>query len=109
MGSNKRYASSSDAGMAAKILDRVAHDGPLQSLTPAELQLDRMPLTVDPRPHRHVQAWVRFGTTPVQVDAIACRWTSQAVGIEFEAGGRKHRCWVWAGAVEEIERSHGSE
>ncbi|WEG08622.1 hypothetical protein PU630_15460 [Microbacterium horticulturae] len=93
--------------MSAKILDRVAHDGPLQSLTPEELQLDRMPLTMDPRPQRHVRAWVRFGT-PVKVDAIACRWTSQAVGIELEAGGRKHRCWVWAGAVEEIDHAHGS-
>ncbi|WP_404430737.1 hypothetical protein LG299_12580 [Microbacterium lacus] len=103
MGTNRRYAASVDARMDARILDRMASDGELQTLTAAELQLDVLPLTVDPKPHRRVRAWVRFGATPVRVDAVAVRWTPAAVGVQFEAAGRTHRCWVWAGAVDEIE------
>ncbi|WP_340638584.1 hypothetical protein [Microbacterium protaetiae] len=92
-----------DAGIDTKILDRVSGDGPLQSLTPAELALDREPLTIDPSPSRRVRAWVRFGDTPIRVEAVACRWTAQAVGIEFEAAGKRVRCWVWQGAAEEVD------
>ena len=59
-----------------------------------------MPLTIDPQPCRRVKAWVRFGDTPVRVDAVAARWTARAVGIEFAVKGVTHRCWVWEGAVE---------
>lgn len=102
MGTNRRYAAQIDARMDARILDRIASDGELQTLTAAELQLDILPLTIDPKPSRRVQAWVRFGATPVRVEAVAVRWTSTAVGIQFEAAGRTHRCWVWSGAVDEV-------
>ena len=102
MGTNRRYADAVDRQMNERVLQRITAEGPLQTLTSMELQLDRMPLTIDPQPRRRVRAWVRFGSTPVQVEAIAARWTEHAVGIEFEAGGRHHRCWVWASAVEEV-------
>ena len=60
-----------------------------------------MPLTIDPQPHRELKAWVRFGDTPVRVDAVAARWTADAVGIVFFVGEKEHRSWVWNGAVEE--------
>lgn len=91
--------------MSDRILERVTADGPLDSLTPTELRLDEVPLTIDPRPSRRVKAWVRFGATPVRVDAVALRWTPDAVGIGFEVSGQKFRCWVWSGAVEEIQPS----
>lgn len=99
MGSNKRYADYYDGLMDARILDRIAATaGPLQSLTPAELELDQLPVTVDPHP-RPVHAWVRFGPTAVRVDAEACRWTDRAVGISFTIGEHEYHAWVWSSAV----------
>lgn len=45
---------------------------------------------------------MRFGDTPVQVDAVAARWTADAVGIVFTIDGHEHRCWVWSSAVDEV-------
>ena len=99
VGSNRRYSDHFDGLMDARILDRIAATaGPLQSLTDAELELDREPLTISPQPHP-VRAWVRFGSTAIRVDAEACRWTERAVGIRFNAGGRELRAWVWSSAV----------
>jgi hypothetical protein len=100
LGTNRRYAAAVDARMNERALQVTARDAPLQTLTPLELRLDEVPLTVDPRPRRKVKAWVRFGETPVLVDAIAARWTPSAVGIIFTLDGQECRCWVWAGAVD---------
>jgi hypothetical protein len=105
VGTNRRYADAIDRRMNERVLQSVARDAPLQSLTDTELRLDEMPLTVDPKPHRKVRAWVRFGNVPVQVDAVAARWTPSAVGIMFTIGDQTHRCWVWVGAVDEITAS----
>lgn len=101
MGTNRRYANSIDARMNERVLQSVARGARLQTLTPLELRLDETPLTIDPRPRRRVRAWVRFGDTPVQVDAVAARWTADAVGIVFSIDGQEHRCWVWASALDE--------
>ena len=54
--------------MDQRILERIARqDGPLQSLTREELELERAPFTRDPQP-KQVRAWVRFGETAVTVD-----------------------------------------
>jgi hypothetical protein len=99
VGTNRRYADHYDQLVDARILDRIAAAvGPLQSLTDAELELDREPVTIAPRPQA-VRAWVRFGPTAVRVDAEACRWTERAVGIRFTVGGRELRAWVWSSAV----------
>ncbi|MFJ6680206.1 hypothetical protein ACIQLK_13915 [Microbacterium sp. NPDC091382] len=87
--------------MDARILQGIARDAPLQSLTPDELRLHEVTLTIDPKNLRKVKAWVRFGETPVRVDAVAARWTPSAVGITFVVDGHEHRCWVWVGAVDE--------
>lgn len=102
MGTNRRYATAIDANMDARILQGIARDAPLQSLTREELRLNEVPLTVDPKRRRRVKAWVRFGGTPVRVEAVAARWTPSAVGITFAVNGREHRCWVWIGAVDEV-------
>lgn len=98
MGSNRRYADQIDARMNARIVDVVQSSGPLQCLTDAELELDRMPFTRDPQP-KPVKAWVRFGNVPVLVDAVACSWTPYAVAIRFEIDGAAHQTWVWTSAV----------
>lgn len=103
MGSNRRYADAVDARMNERALQVTARDSPLQSLSPEELRLDEVPLTVDPKPRRRVKAWVRFGETPVRVEAVAARWTPSAVGIVFRVDETEHRCWVWVGAVDELE------
>lgn len=102
MGTSKRYAHAVDAQINNRALEVVARDAQLQTLTTMELRLAEVPLTIDPRPHRKVRAWVRFGAVPIQVDALAARWTPDAVGIVFRVGEREHRCWVWNGAVDEV-------
>ncbi|SBS71835.1 hypothetical protein [uncultured Microbacterium sp.] len=99
MGSNRRYAASVDRRMDARILERTAQEGPLQTLSTSELQLDELAVTTDPKP-AVVQAWVRFGKTPIRVEAEACMWTAHVVAIRFRVGTQEYRCWVWRGAVQ---------
>lgn len=80
------------------IIDAAQH-GPLQSLTPRELDAREQPMTIYPRPRR-VRAWVRFGPEAVLVDAKLMRSTPLAAGIEFRAGDDTYRCWVWGNAVQ---------
>lgn len=105
MGTNRRYADAVDRRVNERVLEVTARDAPLQSLTPMELRLDEVPLTIDPRPRRKVRAWVRFGNVPVRVDAVAVRWTPDAVGIVFTVADKEHRCWVWTGAVDDVART----
>jgi hypothetical protein len=101
VGTNRRYAAGIDRRLDENILKMLARSaGAVQTLTPPGLRLDEVPLTIDPRPHR-VKAWVRFGATPIRVDAVAARWTPDAVGIVFDVDGNARRCWVWSGAIDE--------
>lgn len=104
MGTNKRYAEHFDRLMDARILQRIAEENPLQSLTDAELQKDRLPVTRDPSP-KPCRAWVRFGPHAMLVDAVVVVWNDLACGVEFSAGDRQLRCWVWANAVSPLAGS----
>lgn len=84
--------------MEARIVQTVASKGELQTLTNTELELQIQPVTRAPVP-RPVSAWVRFGATPVRVDAEAVAWTRYAVGIQFTVDGTEYKTWVWASAV----------
>lgn len=105
MGTNRRYADAVDRRTNEKALVTIARGAELQTLTPAELRLDEVSLTVDPRPRprprRKVKAWVQFGAVPVQVNAVAARWTPDGVGIVFRVEETEYRCWVCVGAVYE--------
>ena len=84
---------------ARSILEAAKH-GPLQSLTPRELDEREQPMTVYPHAlQKRVRAWVRFGPESVRVDAKLMRSTPLAAGIEFRAGDQVFRCWVWGNAV----------
>ena len=101
MGTSRRYAHHYDELMDQRIVERVAATaGPLQSLSREEIGLDTKPVTRDPQP-KAVRAWVRFGGTPVLVDATASSWTSAAVAIRFVVGAKEFKAWVWSSAVEE--------
>ena len=105
MGENKRYAHHFARMTDETIVERfVTTAGPLQSLTPEELELDSMPVTIYPKPPA-VRAWVRFGPSHVRIDAQLLRSTSQAAGIEFRVKGKTYRCWVWGNAVTAVEGS----
>jgi hypothetical protein len=85
--------------MDQRVSDSVMREGEPDSLSDAELQLDREPLTRTPAP-RPVRAWVRYGEVPLMVEAVAVAWTEYAVAIKWPApGGGEHRAWVWASAV----------
>lgn len=99
MGTNKRYADHYDRRMDDRILQRIAAENPLQTLTDSELRTDALPVTRDPQP-KPCKAWVRFGPHAVRVDAVVAIWNDVACGIEFAVGDKRMRCWVWANAVE---------
>ena len=98
MGTNRRYAAHFDRGMEQKILQRIAEENPLQSLTADERQEAVLPVTRDPQPKPCI-AWVRFGPHSTRVDAVVVVWNDLACGIQFTIGGKELRCWVWANAV----------
>lgn len=98
MGTSKRLAALYDLYADVRALERISKTGPLQSLTPEELELDRMPVTTYPKP-QGVRAWVRFGPQHVRVGASLMRTTETAAGIEFTIGEKTYRCWVWGNAV----------
>lgn len=101
MGTNRRYADAVDRRMNDRALVTIARGAPLQTLTDVELRLDEVPLTIDPKPRRKVRAWVRFGSVPVRVEALAARWTPDAVGIVFQIEETEYRCWIWSSAADE--------
>lgn len=98
MGTSRRYSDHYDRLMDERILQRIASEGPLQSLTPEERQDDVLPVTRDPQP-KDCLAWVRFGPHPVRVKAVVVVWNDVACGVEFSVGERRLRCWVWSSAV----------
>ena len=85
--------------MDGRILQRLAKENPLQSLTARERQEGTLPVTRDPQPKK-CKAWVRFGPHATQVDAFVVVWNDVACRIEFTVGeNQRMRCWVWANAV----------
>ncbi|GAA4353202.1 hypothetical protein [Microbacterium rhizosphaerae] len=100
MGTNKRYASYYDRLGDERALASCAAKGGLQSLGERELDLAKELTTTDPEP-KPVRAWVRFYDHPINVRALACRWTSRAIEVSFVAGGKEYKTWVWSNAVVE--------
>lgn len=98
IGTNRRHAAHFDRLMDARILQRLAAENPLQSLTANERQESILPVTRDPQP-KACTAWVRFGPHATQIDGVVVVWNDVACGIEFTVGEKQLRCWVWANAV----------
>jgi hypothetical protein len=96
MGTSKRYADHFDRLTERRVKMR----GEPQSLTDAELERDKLPLTRTPVAVP-VWAWVRYPDGAIRVDGEAVAWTSRAVAVRWLApDGQTHRAWVWASAVE---------
>ena len=86
-----------------RIVQMVTRPQPI-SLSEDERQVKTRPVHRAERP-RPVRAWVRFPETPIETDAMAIAWTDRAVLVEWrDADGRRYECWVWASAVESVER-----
>lgn len=103
MGTSKRLAPYYDKQAQHQAILSAARAGPLQSLSDRELALREYPLTIYPHPLQPVSAWVRFGPEAIRVDAKLARSTPLTAGIEFRAGERAFRCWVWGNAVQHRE------
>ena len=101
MGTSKRYAEYYDRQMDNRILQRIAEENPLQSLTAGERCEGTLPVTRDPQP-KACKAWVRFGPHAMLVDAVVVVWNDLACGIQFTVGDKELRCWVWANAVNAV-------
>ena len=101
MGTSQRLAEHYDRRSEERLIAQAAKAGPLQSLTPRELDERNQPVTTYPvAAQRRVKAWVRFGPEAVRVNAKLMRSTPTAAGIEFKAQDQVYRCWVWGNAVE---------
>ncbi|MET0296937.1 MAG: hypothetical protein ABW024_06020 [Microbacterium sp.] len=87
--------------MDERILQRIAEEFPLQSLTEKERQAESLPVTRDPQP-KPCRAWVRFGPHSMQVEAKVVVWNDVACGIVFDIREKEMRCWVWANAVTSV-------
>ena len=98
IGSSKRYSQHYDRLMNERVLQRIARENRLQSLTEKERQADTLPVTRDPQP-KPCRAWVRFGPHAVHVDATVVVWNDLACGVQFRVGDGELRCWVWTNAV----------
>ena len=85
--------------MDARIEQSIMRDSQPESLTPAELQLDKEPLTRTPVA-RPVKVWVRYGVVPLLIDAEAVAWTEHAVAVRWKSPDGEHRAWVWASAIQ---------
>jgi len=100
VGTNKRYADAVDRHMDARVVEKIMRSVAPLSLSDEELQLDRYPLTRDPRPST-VLAWIRYPAAAVQVEALAVAWTPRAVAVKWpRPDASEHRAWVWASAVD---------
>lgn len=84
--------------MDARIAESTMRGKKPDTLTPAEIDLDKEPLTRTPVA-RPVKAWVRYEGVPLLVDAEAVAWTEHAVAIRWRAPDGQHRAWVWSSAV----------
>ena len=84
--------------MDDRIVQRIAAENPLQSLTDHERRTETLPTTIDPQPKR-CSAWVRFGPHAMQIEGVVVKWNDLACGIQFKVGDRDMQCWVWANAV----------
>lgn len=98
VGKNVRYSHHYDKLIENRLFVEISKRGSLQSLSERELELERSPVTIDPRPSP-ARAWVRFGPHPVLVDVLVDRWTDRAVGVKFMVGDVEMRAWVYTGAV----------
>lgn len=100
MGSNRRYPALGEDRREERELREASTQGALQTLTPEQLALTRLPVTLAPQ-HNPITgtAWLRFGNTDAQATVRIDRWTDRAVGVKLEIDGQKLRCWVWRGAV----------
>ena len=105
MGNSGRTRSAyNDMRSQHQAVEAAARRGPLQSLSDRELALRESAVTVYPHAlQRRVRAWVRFGPEAVRVAAKAVRSPPLAAGIEFRAGERTYRCWVWGNAVQPVD------
>lgn len=104
MGTNKRYPDAGAQQAQDRRLQEASAAGPLQTLTPEQLQLTTRVISIAPeQPDMHALAWVRFGDADVRAPVVVKRWTPDAVGVEISLEGETLRCWVWQGAVERVD------
>lgn len=104
MGQNRRYPHNAGRLAEERELREARQRGPLVTLTTDQLRLHTNPVTVAPeKAEPWGLAWLRFGDTDVRATVRVKRWTTDAVGVEFEVDGDVMRCWVWQGAVTALQ------
>ena len=102
MGTSKRYADAIDRRMHDNVNAMVMRDHQPISLTDAELELDRLPVTRTPVPEK-VRVWVRYREVAMRIEAELVAWTPRACAVRWKTKtGEEHRAWVWASAVERV-------
>lgn len=104
MGTNRRYPDSGAWRAHQRRVQAARESGPLHSLSDEQLQLHARVVSLAPeRGPMWALAWLRFGSLDIRCTVRVRRWTADAVGVEVEVGDQLLRCWVWQGAVEEVD------
>lgn len=99
MGSNRRYPDLGNKLAREREEAQAMREREPTSLTPAELDLGREPLTKTPL-RRPVHAWVRYGERAVRVEGEVVAWTTRAVAVKWTTpDGAEHKAWLWNSAV----------
>jgi len=95
MGSTRGTAASIDRGIDRMMM----RDHEPRTLTPAELALERDPITKPPRAMA-CRAWVRYGSAAIVVDGVLLAWTERAAAVQWKTpDGAVHQAWLWRSAV----------
>ena len=90
-----------------EILRMIASKASPASLTEAELEFDKYPVTKPAKAHP-VWAWVRYGTVPIRVEAELCAWTLNAGACRWLVPGKGvEKAWLWGSAITDRPQ-HGS-
>jgi hypothetical protein len=84
--------------MDARIAEPTTRGKQPETLTPAEIELEKEPLTRTPIA-RPAKAWLRYEGVPLLIDVEVVAWTEHAVAIRWHAPEGEHRAWVWASAI----------
>lgn len=103
MGTNRRYADRIDQQMATRA-QQVSSASRPAGLSPVEVDLAAQPARSQGAPIP-IRAWVQFTPASARLEGVAVEWNDVAVHVELvDAAGRRHRLWVWASAVERVDR-----
>jgi len=101
VGSNRGYGAHYDRLMDARILERLATEYPLQSLTDRELRSDELPVTRDPHPN---PAELGFVSDRTPSSSTPSSWSGTSSNTVSSSAAATSDCVVGSGPTLSVHR-----